>query len=615
MAEKIKAKDPQEELAKVLYEAVLYSFGRVLAKYDAFSSELMIKDIGRSIKDYLQVKGVLFEEGESPEEAVSNIVRALAERGFVEELEIEKTNGKIRAVWKNLLGAEAYEKLFSETGNAFISCPLNALLVAALEKYDSTLAAHELKFDLEKNLVETLEEITPIESLKGKALNPLVLENARLYELARQRAEELEKRNKELAALYAVTKVASSAVDLNKVLERSLKEVIRLTGADGGNILLLEKGVFKLKVDAGLSEEFFEGFRELRKDEGTSGLVLKSKKPLTVEIEEYPTPHLLPFLKKEGIKSIASAPLTSRGTVLGVIHLASREARHFGKDAMRLLGSIGEAVGVAVENAVLFKEMEQRIKERTHELEASNRELRRALEELKSLEELKANIIANVSHELRTPITICRGAIDIAIDEKDPERRRKLLLMAKEAMERENRIVGDLITVAQIERRHFKVNLEEISIADIIAIVLEEFGGVAERRKVALEMRVEEGIPSVKADFEKIRHALRNLVDNAIKFNREGGRVEIHASQKKDEVLVCISDTGIGITKDKLDKIFDRMYQIDASLTRRYGGTGMGLAIVKETIKAHGGRVTVESELGRGSRFCFTLPVAKATEK
>jgi signal transduction histidine kinase len=194
--------------------------------------------------------------------------------------------------------------------------------------------------------------------------------------------------------------------------------------------------------------------------------------------------------------------------------------------------------------------MEQRIKERTHELEASNRELRRALEELKSLEELKANIIANVSHELRTPITICRGAIDIAIDEKDPERRRKLLLMAKEAMERENRIVGDLITVAQIERRHFKVNLEEISIADIIAIVLEEFGGVAERRKVALEMRVEEGIPSVKADFEKIRHALRNLVDNAIKFNREGGRVEIHASQKKDEVLVCISDTGIGITKD-----------------------------------------------------------------
>jgi hypothetical protein len=262
-------------------------------------------------------------------------------------------------------------------------------------------------------------------------------------------------------------------------------------------------------------------------------------------------------------------------------------------------------------------QLEQKVEERTKELRRMLRDLNEAhekltaaYEELKSLDELKANIIANVSHELRTPITICKGAIEIAMDEEDADKRRKLLHMAKEAMERENRIVGDLVAVAQMEKQRFRVNLENINIADVIAIVLEEFRGLAEEKKIALEMRVEKAVPPVKADFEKIRHVLRNLVDNAIKFNPEGGTVEVHASKRKDEVVVCVRDTGIGIPKDKLDKIFDRMYQVDASLTRRYGGTGMGLAVAKQIIELHKGRIWAKSEPGKGSEFCFTLPVS-----
>jgi two-component system sensor histidine kinase VicK len=107
---------------------------------------------------------------------------------------------------------------------------------------------------------------------------------------------------------------------------------------------------------------------------------------------------------------------------------------------------------------------------------------------------------------------------------------------------------------------------------------------------------------------------LRNLISNAIKFNKEGGEIIIEARERGNMVEVCVSDTGIGIPEDRLDKIFERFYQVDSSPSRRYGGTGLGLAIVKETVEAHGGRITVESKLGKGSRFCFTLPAARKEE-
>jgi signal transduction histidine kinase len=225
---------------------------------------------------------------------------------------------------------------------------------------------------------------------------------------------------------------------------------------------------------------------------------------------------------------------------------------------------------------------------------------------------LKSNIITNVSHELRTPITIAKGALELARAEKDRETRGELLDMALNTLVRQNMIVGDLIEAARMERDGGQLKLTALNLAQAITLVSGEFKPLAIKNNVKMKVRVEEDLPVVRADYEQLRHVLRNLIHNAIKFNKEEGEIIIEAREKKSMVEVHVSDTGIGIPKDKQEEIFERFYQADSSLTRRYGGTGMGLAIAKEIVEAHGGRIWVESELGRGSRFCFTIPLVEA---
>jgi len=241
------------------------------------------------------------------------------------------------------------------------------------------------------------------------------------------------------------------------------------------------------------------------------------------------------------------------------------------------------------------------------ELKRAYRKLKKTNEELRTLDEMKANIIANVSHELRTPITIAKGAIELAMDEQDQEKRRDLLNMAMNALLRQNFIVEDLLQAARLERGELR--MEEVNLGELVERVAEEFRPVLIKHGLRMSLKVGDDLLAT-ADPEQVEHVLRNLINNAIKFNREGGSITIEAERKDGEVEVCVSDTGIGIPEEELDRIFDRFYQIDASPTRRYGGTGLGLAIVKEIVEAHGGRVTVTSKVGEGSRFCFTLPAA-----
>jgi PAS domain S-box-containing protein len=237
--------------------------------------------------------------------------------------------------------------------------------------------------------------------------------------------------------------------------------------------------------------------------------------------------------------------------------------------------------------------------------------LQKAYDELKSLDELKSNVIANVSHELRTPITIAKGALEMVMGENDPDSRGRLIAMARDALIRQNMIVGDLIDAASMEKRKFRLKPEALDLGQVIPLVVNEFKSVVIKKNIALESKIGKGLPRVRADYKELEHVLRNLLSNALKFTEEGGSVAIEARKKKGMVMVCVSDAGIGIPKKLHEKIFDRLYQIDSGGTRRYGGTGMGLAIVKEIVEVQGGRIWVESEPGKGSRFCFTLPIAE----
>ncbi|MEE9594911.1 MAG: PAS domain-containing sensor histidine kinase, partial [Candidatus Hydrothermarchaeales archaeon] len=235
--------------------------------------------------------------------------------------------------------------------------------------------------------------------------------------------------------------------------------------------------------------------------------------------------------------------------------------------------------------------------------------LQQAYKDLKSLDELKSNIISNVSHELRTPLAIASGVIDLARGEKDEEARRELLSRAKTALMKQNKIVGNLVEVARIQKRELKLSIEKISIRDVSLIAVGEIKQEAEDKGIKIDVDVPDII--VDADFEEMKHVVSNLLDNAVKFTEKGGRIKVSAKVNSDDMAeVCVRDTGIGIPKELHEKIFDRLFQGDATTTRKYAGTGMGLALAKEIVEAHGGKITVESEPGKGSKFCFTLPVS-----
>jgi PAS domain S-box-containing protein len=249
------------------------------------------------------------------------------------------------------------------------------------------------------------------------------------------------------------------------------------------------------------------------------------------------------------------------------------------------------------------------MKDITKEITAQRR-LQAAYEELKELDRLKSDIIANVSHELRTPITIAKGALELLRNAQDDAAREKLITLAIDALHRQNMIVGDLIEAARMQKREFKLRLEDMDLASVISEVVYEFEPFAMKKKISLRLKVKKSLPRARADYMAVSHVLRNLLSNALKFTDGGGRVTIDARERNGMVEVCVSDTGIGIPRSLQDKIFERLYQVDSSGTRRYGGVGLGLAIAKELVEAHGGRITVESEPGKGSRFCFTLPAA-----
>ncbi len=242
-------------------------------------------------------------------------------------------------------------------------------------------------------------------------------------------------------------------------------------------------------------------------------------------------------------------------------------------------------------------------------LKKAHSELQRAYDELKELERVRGDIISNVSHELMTPLTIAKGGIELAMEEKDEDERKRLLAMGRNALLKQNEIIENLITLAGIRRGEYKLNLENIDFEPVATLAKKIIESRANARGIQIKIVLEGGLV-VRADYDAFRNVLYNLLDNAVKFNKHNGKITIEGKRKDSVVEISVSDTGIGIFPDKLSRLFVPLQQLDATTTRRYSGVGTGLAVVKQLVEAMGGSVSVESELGKGSRFSFTLPAA-----
>lgn len=255
---------------------------------------------------------------------------------------------------------------------------------------------------------------------------------------------------------------------------------------------------------------------------------------------------------------------------------------------------------------------QHKIEEFEKNLIYKNKELESANKKLQELDKLKSNFLSMVSHELRTPLTTIQGYISFLRSQKQGplnQVQNEYLKISEEETEHLNNLIEELLDLSKIEAGEFKVNLGSVDMKEIINKTVATLKISADNQNVILENNLPQNLPLVWADKERISQVVRNLIENAIKFNRTEGKVNITAfiAPKDTKILFCIADTGIGIPEDKLDKIFDRFYQVDSSQNRKYGGCGLGLAIAKHILELHRGKIWVESKIGDGSKFFFEL--------
>ena len=277
------------------------------------------------------------------------------------------------------------------------------------------------------------------------------------------------------------------------------------------------------------------------------------------------------------------------------------------------------------------KQMERELQEKTEQLDIQNEELQSQTEELMKQQQeliektreveranqLKSEFLANMSHELRTPLNVIIGFSELMRDEvpgKINDEQRQCFDDILNSSKHLLNLINEVLDLSKIESGKVKFYLTNLALAEVIEPLTRTMLPILASRKQSLDVEIEEGLPLVYADKAKVNEVLLNLLSNATKFTPDGGRLKIEATRKDSWCQVSVIDNGIGIKPENQEQIFEPFYQLDNPLTRKKSGTGLGLAIVKQIIEKHGGQIWVESEYGKGSRFTFTLPLAKTDQ-
>ena len=424
------------------------------------------------------------------------------------------------------------------------------------------------------------------------------IENSLIY-------RELTAEHERLVLLYRSAQSMSGQHGLGSLLDATASEAALAVGAQSASISLVEPGGREFMESAAYNMEL-DLLREHRMpiDSGVGGACLASKRAVLMQYGEDLAKHFGDdaLFRALNVKAFVVVPLISGDAVVGVLSVFNpRRGALIGSEDVLLLEAMGRQAGVAIEKARLYEET------KLH-LEA----LEKAHQELMTLDRMKSDFVSTVSHELRSPLAVIGGFAKTLVehlDQIDKETERESLeIILKKSIALEG-LIENILDMSRIEEGRLEINAEAVDIVALCERVRVDQDRVAESHEVLLEAPGD-GIIAV-ADPEKTEIALGNLVRNAVKFSPDGGAVLISVAQVGDAAEIDVQDSGIGIPADEVDRIFDRFYQVDRGETRSFPGSGLGLHITKELITAMGGSIRVESELGAGSRFTLTLPIAR----
>jgi GAF domain-containing protein len=458
--------------------------------------------------------------------------------------------------------------------------------------------------DLIGAIVIYRQEVRPftekqIELLSNFAAQAVIaIENTRLLSELRDRTSDLARSVEELRALGQVSQAVNSTVDLETVLTTIVAKATQLSSTEAGAIYVFDdvNDEFRLHATYGLDDGVIDEIRHrhIRKGETAIGEAVKLRAPIQIpDVQNDPLQFVLDIIVRAGFRALLIIPLLGADRIVGALVVRRKRPGEFPKRIVDLLQTFADQSVLAIQNARLFTEID----EKSHQLEIASQH--------------KSQFLANMSHELRTPLNAILGYTELILDRiygETPEKMREVLERLQANGKHLLGLINDVLDLSKIEAGQLTLDLSDYSLQDVVHTVVVAVESLANGKKLALKTDVSPSLPIGHGDERRLAQVLLNLVGNAIKFT-DKGEVAIKATTSDGSFTVAVRDTGPGIAASDQGKIFEEFQQADNTATKRKGGTGLGLSIAKRIIAMHGGRLWVESEVGKGSTFSFTIPV------
>jgi len=427
----------------------------------------------------------------------------------------------------------------------------------------------------------------------------IAIDNVHLFQALDDRTRELARSVEELRALGEIGQVVNSTLDPETVLNTIINQAVALTGTDGGLISEYDEATGTLPARAAPGfEEVVEGADPVRFGEGAIGQAAKTRTPIQipdVDATDAYTGRLRGLLDRAGLKALLAVPLLREDRVLGALLVARKTPGEFPPGTVELLGTFAAQSALAIHNARLFREIEEK-----------GRELAQANQH-------KSEFLANMSHELRTPLNAVIGFSEVLgeemfgeLNEKQAEYVDDIHTSGRHLLS----LINDILDLAKVEAGRMELDVTTFDIRDALGNALTLVGERAARGGIALESEIDESMADMTGDERKVKQILLNLLSNAVKFTPEGGRVTLTAKAADSALVIAVRDTGVGISAEDQERIFEEFRQVGTDYARKVEGTGLGLTLTRRFVELHGGEIVVESELGAGSEFRITLPLA-----
>ena len=445
----------------------------------------------------------------------------------------------------------------------------------------------------------TENQIKLLETFASQAV--IAIENVRLFQELQTRTEELARSVGELKALGEVSQTVSSTLDLETVLTRIVSHAVQLSGTDGGAIYEYNESSeeFLLRATDHMEDELIEALRANppRLGDGVIGRAAATREPVPIPniLEERAyAPRMRQLLERFGFRASLAIPLFWEDRIIGGLVVRRKSTGEFRTEVIELLKTFATQSALAIQNARLFREIE----DKSRQIEAANRH--------------KSEFLANMSHELRTPLNAIIGFSEVLqeklfgeLNEKQAEYTSDILTSGQHLLS----LINEILDLSKVEAGRMELELTTFDLPLAIDNARTFVRERAVKHGITLDINVDERLGEYVGDERKIKQILLNLLSNAVKFTPEGGRINITANQTENGAEISVSDTGIGIPPAEQPTIFEEFRQVGGDYAHKKEGTGLGLTLAKKFVELHGGKIWVESEVGKGSTFTFTLPV------